>query len=542
MKNSRGWRTGVRAVATAIVALLVLSGCGGQTVAGAGVGGNGGQHLVIGIESDVTAFDPQGLGSGWVSTRINQQIFDRLVTEDLSVPSEDAAQSPLVGGLAEDWKISEDGTVYTFHLREGVTFHDGTDFDAEAVEFNIRRMWDQDFEYYDTAAGGQNLYIWQYLEDLEVTGDHEIVLTLSQPFSEFLSMIAQGPTYLMSPASVEQYGQDIGEHPVGTGAFVFEDHVRGERVDLVRNDDYWGEPAKLDGVTFRPIPDASSRTSALRNDEVDMIAVPHPDSIKGLLDDGYKLSSGQPPHVWFFVFNQEDEALGNLKVRQAISHAIDREGLADDLLQGTAIPATDVQPRSSGLPVTERDEYRYDPELAKRLLAEAGYEDGLSFTLMTSVDGSGQMIPAPMAEYIQQNLEAVGIHAEIETMEWVSYLNRYTGGIGDAGMMQMSWGLASPFWIYRMLHSSQIAPNGMNVGGYANDDLDEVMEAAESSLDEDEAEEYWLEAHDIVAKDMAYLPIVHDTAPYILAPRVEGFVSPSQQWYDLSTVSLNVGD
>lgn len=543
MTNTSHRRFGFGMTAIAAIAALGLTACGGQDVAtGNGdEGGEGDQTLIIAMESEAATMDAQSSG-GWVTWRIHDQMFDRLVNQDLTVPSEDAPQPELIGGLAESWDISDDGTEYTFHIREGVEFHDGTELDAEAIEFNIRRMWDEDFEFYEPAANGQTAFVWQFLEDIEVTDDYEIVLRHSQPFSEFLRMVAERPTYIMSPTAIEEHGEDIEEHPTGTGPFQFEQRVHGERIDAVRNENYWGEPAQLDGVSWRPIPDASGRTQALRNGEVDMIAVPHPDAVEGLLEDGYELSSGNPPHMWYFYLNHEDEAFGQQEVRQAVSHAIDREGLAEDLLQGTAIPAYDVQPEAAGVEYVEREEFQYDPDRAQELLEEAGYGDGLDITLMTSVDGSGQLIPAPMAEYIQEDLAEVGINAEIETMEWVSYLSRYAEGAGDAQMMQFSWGMTTPFWIHMVTHSNESSPEGRNGGYYNNPELDEVLDAAAAAVDPDEAADLWLDAHDIIAEDVAILPIIHDTAPYIMAPEVEGFVSPSQEWYDLTTVSLNWED
>ncbi|WP_241731010.1 MULTISPECIES: ABC transporter substrate-binding protein [unclassified Dietzia] len=518
---------------------LALTACGG-----AGGGGGNDHTLIIGIESEADVLDPQVAG-GWVTWRINSQMYEPLVMHDLQTPSEEAAVPELRPGLAESWEISDDGLEYTFNIRQGVTFHDGTELDAEAVEYNIRRMWDESSPQYNATAAGQTVYVWQFVDEVETVDDQTVVVRMTQPFSPFLRMLAQGgngSTGIISPAALEEHGEDIAENPSGTGPFVFEERIRGERITLLRNEDYWGEVPELDGVIFRPIPDPAGRSAAIRNGEVDVIAVPSPDSVQQLVDEGYQLSDGAPPHVWYLSFNMRDEYMELPEVRQAINLAIDREGMADNLLQGTAEPAYDIQAPANDAYVERTDAYARDLEQARELLAEVGLEDGFTTSLATSVDGSGQIVPAPMAEFIQQNLAEINIDVEIQTMEWISYLGRWGEGAGDVGMMQMSWGMDTPYWLYIVTSQAMIAPNGPNVGYYDNPELDAVMEQAITAASEEESVEFWQRANEIATEDGALAPIVNDRAPYILSPQVEGWVSASQEWYDLTGVSLNFED
>ncbi|MFV0533104.1 MAG: ABC transporter substrate-binding protein [Cumulibacter sp.] len=499
--------------------------------------------LVIGIESEPDILDPQGAG-GWVTYRINHQMFEGLVGQDLSQPSAEAASTELKPLLAESWDISADGLTYTFHLREGVKFHDGTPFNGQAVDFNIRRMWDKDAAQYDVRAAGNTTFLWQFLEDITVVDDYTVALTMSQPFSPFLRLMAQGGTgaaVMMSPDAVEKYGDQIQNHPVGTGPFKFEDRVRGERVTLVRNDDYWGEEAELEKVVFRPIPDAAARVNSLRNEETDMIAVPTPDSIAKLEDDGFVITEAAPPHIWYLTANMNEEPMQDVRVRQAISMAIDREGMADGLLESTALPAYRNQaPANSAYLASADTPYKYDPEQAKQLLAEAGYPDGFSTVLETSVDGSGQMVPVQMAEYIQQNLAAIGIDVEIQTYEWISYISHYNEGLQDGvGMAQMSWGMSTPYWLGIVTNVNLIAPNGPNVGYYDNPEMQDAIDAAILATDDETATQLWADVNAIAIEDLPFIPIVNDKSPYVLSPRVEGFVLASEEWYDLTNVSLS---
>lgn len=406
-------------------------------------------------------------------------------------------------------------------------------------------MWDETSPQYDARAAGQTVFVWQFLDDVEVLDDHTVRLSLTQPFSSFIRVMAQGgsgSTGMISPAALQKYGKDIADHPVGTGPFTFEERVRGQRVTLSRNEEYWGEKAGVDSVVFRPIPDAAARIASMRNGETDIIAVPSPDSVANLEQDGFQVVDSNPPHSWYLTPNMNEEPMQDPRVREAISLAIDREGLARDILRDTVTPAVSVQaPANPGYEAHE-DVFRHDPERAKELLAEAGYPDGFSTVFETSVDGSGQIMPVAMAEYIQQNLSQVGIDVHLETYEWISYLSRYNAGLAEGvGFAQMSWGMSTPFWLYIQTSSSLQSPNGPNVGSYSNPELDAVMEQAVTAADEEEANALWRRANEIASEDFARIPVVNDKAPYVLAPRVEGFELANEEWYDLTEVSLNNG-
>jgi peptide/nickel transport system substrate-binding protein len=544
-ERTRGFRRGGRRALAVVLSAGLLAACGGPGGAATGNGGSphSGGTLAIGIESETDILDPQRAG-GWVSWRVNRQMFEPLVDEDLSKPSAQAAVPPLRPALATSWDVSPDGTVYTFHIRPNVKFHDGSPLDAAAVDFNIRRVWDKSFQYYDAKSAGQTTFVWQALKALDEPDPMTVRLTMKQPFEPFLRLLGQGgsgSTGIMSPASIKQYGNDnVGEHPTGTGPFKFVDRVRGQRITLARNDSYWGTKPYLDKVVFRPLPDPSARVAALRANEVDMIAVPPPDSVASLQQSGFQLSDGAPPHVWYLAFNMNDPIMKNKLVRQAINLSIDRQGMATNLLKDTVKPAYDVQAPANAAYVQNTDAYGYNPDKAKQLLAQAGYPNGFSTQMMTSVDGSGQIIPVPMAEYIQQNLAKVGIQIKLQTSEWISYLTKWAQGTPPGvGWAQQSWGMTTPYWLYIVTSSTLKAPNGPNVGGYDNPELDKVMNQAISSTSEAQAVELWKQANRIVTDDAAIAPIVNDKAPYILSPKAHGFVSPSEEWYDLTPVWLS---
>ncbi|OLO42440.1 peptide ABC transporter substrate-binding protein [Alkalihalophilus pseudofirmus] len=515
-----------------LTALSLIAACSSEGVEGSGDGGT----LIIGIESEADVLDPHRAG-GWVTFRINRQIHESLVTGDLSDPNQ--MYPPIKPGLAEAWDISDDGLTYTFHLREGVKFHDGTDFNAEAVDFNVRRAWDPDFEYYDANSAGNLSLVYERVKDIRVEDEYTFVFEFDEPFSAFLSLLTQGgmgSTGILSPTALMETGNDqYAENPVGTGPFKFETRERGQRIELVRNEDYWGEKPHIDGVIFRPIPDGSARVLALESGEVDIIAVPTPDSVERLVDSGFKLEQSAPPHSWYLNFNFDHPAISDLRVRQAIIMAIDREGMANDLLRGTATPSTSAQTPANSAFDPDFVDYEYNPEKAKELLEEAGYGDGFQVKFQTSIDGSGQLIPVPMAEWIQADLAKVGIDVILDTYEWITYLGFWTTMDPDVGFNQMSWGMSTPYFI-----SIIGSENGIgNAGNYYNPEFDELVHKAITELDPEVADEYWKQANQILAEDAAFAPIVNDTAPYVMADYVEGFIAPNEEWYDLIDVTIN---
>lgn len=523
-----------------LVLMLLLSACSGSSSSSPAEGGvsKDGGELIIGIESETDVLDPHRAG-GWVTMRVNYQMYEPLIGEDLSKSSEEAAVPELVPVLAESWDVSEDGKTYTFQLRKDVKFHDGTDFNAEAVAFNIKRLTDKNFEYFDELGASRTFRTWKFYKSSEVIDEQTIAIHLVSPFSEFPRMLAQvNSLQIISPAAIEKYGNDgVGENPVGTGPFKFKERNRGENITLVRNDSYWGEKAHLDSVIFRPLSDPASRVLAIQNDEVDIIAVPPPDSVENLKDQGFNVLSGTPPHVWYLTFNFENQYMKNQKVRQAINYAIDREGIANELLKGTVHPAYTMQSPGAVNYSADNKWYEYDVEKATQLMKEAGMENGFKTTLQTSVDGSGQLLPVDIAEWIQRDLKKIGIDVTLDTQEWITYYSGYNEGMtSDVGMNQMSSGRTTPYFLSMVAHSDFVAPGGFNSGKYINKSLDALLDKASTSVNEEEALATWKQAEKAIMDDAAFAPIVNDSAPYVVNDRVKGFVVPSEEWYTLAPV------
>ncbi|GLW11253.1 hypothetical protein Misp01_63810 [Microtetraspora sp. NBRC 13810] len=355
---------------------------------------------------------------------VNFQLYDGLTRYDLK----QADKSPqIVPGLATSWDTSPDGRTWTFHLRQGVTFTDGTPFDADAVIFGFDRLLKKDSpSYYPAAAGAAGLWTGQ-IKSYEKVDDRTVRITTPQPSGHLLTDL----TFLTfpSPTAVGKYGnQGFALHPVGTGPFRFSSLQPGQQLVLLPNKDYWGGAPKLGKLVLRPVPDPGARTVALRSGEVNWIEYPSPDDIESLTSAGYSLLANDYDHLWYCTFDQAKKPWNDVRVRQAANYAIDRKSIAGDLLKGTAAPAYQHAPAATEAYDAANDVYSYDPAKARSLLAEAGVAGGFTTTLAVPTGGSGNLIPVPIATALQAQLAKIGIDVRIQKVEWSALLADLNAG------------------------------------------------------------------------------------------------------------------
>jgi peptide/nickel transport system substrate-binding protein len=466
------------------------------------------------------------------------------VKEDLTVKPTGPGPAPIVPALATSWDMSPDGATYTFKLRKGVKFHDGTDFNAEAVLINLERIWKKESPHYYDRAGGFAGLLMRKVKDVKVVDAHTVAITLVHPWGDFLRQIAQfSPVRatFISPTALKKWGnKDVAEHPVGTGPFEFVERVRGQKITLKRHEAYWGTKPHLDRVIFRPLPEAAARVTALQTGEVHMIIAPPLDSVEPLKAQGYQLQLSWPPHVWYYSLNTNPGyPTSDVRVRRAIHMAINKDAIANQLLKGTASPAHQMFAPSSPAFDPNFKMYAYDPAGAKKLLAEAGYA-GTEMKWMTSVSGSGQIAPVQITEMIQADLAKVGVKMNMETYEWIAYIYKQRGGLqsNKADASQMSWGMTTNTWLNFWTNSRLNYGGRGPVGDYVNPGYDDLAEQAERQTDQAAMVRLYRRAHEMLMKDAAYLPIIHDRAPIVLNAKVKGFVNPNQEAWDLSIVSL----
>ncbi|WP_425449977.1 ABC transporter substrate-binding protein [Virgifigura deserti] len=432
----------------------------------------------------------------------------------------------VVPGLAESWEISDDGTVYTFKLREDVTFHDGTPFNAEAVKFNFDRMLKEDHPHHDTGPFPL-AFFFSAIEETEVVDEYTVALHLGEPYAPLLSNLAYPTGLMVSPAAVEEYGKDFGRNPVGTGPFKFALWESNRQVALERNEDYWDGAPPLRGVVFRPITDANARVSEMLSGGIDLMVEVPPDNIATFAQsDEFVIHEQAGPHLWFLILNMKEAPFDDKRVRQAVNYAIDKRALVENVLQGTATVATGPIPAAFAWAYNESLEpYPYDPEKARALIAEAGAE-GADLTFYVTEGGSGMLAPIAMGTAIQADLAEVGLNVEIETYEWNTFLGKVNPGLeGKADMAEMAWMTNSPDTLpYLALRTDAWPENGgFNSGYYSNPKVDELLEKARTSTDQAERAKLYKEMQAIVYEDAPWAFIANWKQNAVTSSRVKNF-------------------
>jgi peptide/nickel transport system substrate-binding protein len=528
-----GLKRWLKYAAVAVAAVVAVGAGGSGTVHTAQAGGT----LIWGTPAEMSVFDPH-VACGWLTYNATGMIFEGLVGLDLTKP--DAPAAVIKPALAKSWDISDDGLVYTFHLREGVKFHDGTSFNAEVAKWNYDRFWDEKAPQFNKQAKAFLGYFTRWIKAVEAPDGNTLKITLTEPNYEFLGMSVTscGQPLMMSPETVKKYGDEqVALHPVGTGPFKFVEREQNVKVVLERNNDYWGEKAKLDKLIFRPLEDPATRLAAIRAGEVNMITETPWDEIDGLVKDGFQLSTQKNvPSIWFTYFNFENSVLKDKRVRQAINMAIDREGIVRDILKGNARPEAGMLSAGTYAYDPNFKSWKYDPDGAKKLLAEAGYANGVDIQFDIFQYGYNEV----WEKWIQRDLKKVGINLKLNKYEWVTYMGKWIAGMPpEIGMNEIGWGWASPYWTGIVSRCDHRPPNGFNSGHYCNPKVDELLDQARKSKDRAAAAKLYQEANKIMMiDDAAYAPGWDYYNPIILAKNVKGFVNGQENWYDFTTVSV----
>ena len=427
--------------------------------------------------------------------------------------------------LAESWEVSEDGTTYTFKLREGVTFHDGTPFNAEAVKFNFDRMLNEDHPYHDTGPFPLAFY-FSAIEETNVIDDLTVEIKLNAPYAPFLSNLAYPTGLMVSPAAVMAGGADFGRSPVGTGPFKFAEWRSNEAVVIEKNPDYWGDPAEADAVVFRPITDANTRVAEMLAGGIDLMVEVPPTALSEFQNDAFTVVEQAGPHLWFLILNAKDGPFADKLVRQAANYAINKEAIVNDVLEGTAEVAAGPTPPAFAWAYDESLEpYPYDPEKAKALLAEAGVAEGTELTFYVTEGGSGMLDPVPMGTAIQADLNAVGFDVKIETYEWNTFLGEVNPGLeGKADMAEMAWMTNDPDTLPFLALRTAAWPSegGFNSGYYSNPEVDALLEAAQTSNDLEERASLYKQMQQIVQDDAPWVFVANWKQNAVTSDKVEG--------------------
>lgn len=523
-------RNRLAAVAAGLTVVWLVAGCasGGAAGGDSSESPSDGGDFVTGLYLEPRGLDPHRQVF-WETYRVSRNIFEPLVGEDLTR----AEGTPdLVPVLATSWEHSGDGRTWTFRLRDGVTFHDGTSFDAEALHKNVRRVWDRSYEFFDEESAGRVKVWFGGLLKAAPTGEHTYTFEFERPFLGFPRILAQSMYTLPvgNPAIWERYGNDgFAEHPEGTGPYRFVSRAIGDRIVLERNDGYWGERPHLDSLTFRIIPNNQTRVASLLGGEVDLISYVQPDDVETLENAGLHVPEGTGAELIYFSFNRRNPVFDDDRVRQALVHGLDRQALADEVYNGYAAPQYSFLPPGNEAYRADVKDFEYDPDRARQLLAEAGYGPGqLRFNLVIDVANEN------VGQWLQAHLKEIGVEADVVSLDRVNYSARvYNPQPGD-GLNIDEFGETDAEWLYNGF-------NGLVNRGLKPEQYPEVTQAIETALytaEPDRRIALWQRAEEELRRRALVIPAVNLNRYYATGPNVEGFTFASTNWYDLSNVWL----
>jgi peptide/nickel transport system substrate-binding protein len=474
-------------------------------------------------------------------------IFEGLTLWDLTRSDVPATIRP---GLAEKWTQDKaDPTRWIFTLRRGVKFHDGSDFTSDAVIWNLERFYNPQSKQFETQGAAISRARNPWLKAWKKIDDFTVEITTNRPVSYFPYVITY--TLIASPAQFAKTGSSWAEFakaPAGTGPFKITDVKPRVSVELTKNPAYWDKArlARLDKVVLLPMPEATTRLAALRSGQVDWIEVPPPDAAASLKQAGFEVVTGVYPHVWPWVFNLDkaDSPWKDVRVRQAANYCVDRDGLVK-LLSGTAHPSVGFYPKSHPLFGKPRNAYGFDPAKSRALMKEAGFgpDRPVKAKVMISTSGSGQMLPLPMNEFLQQGMKQCGFDIAFEVVEWGAMLVAFRNppnGTQSLGADALNISLVSSD-VSRMAAwylSANFPPNGANWGHWKNETFEGAMARIERSTDPKEIDEQVRKAHEQLVDDPPWLWIVHDGNPRAMTKKVKGFANAQSWFQDLTLLEL----
>jgi len=503
------------------LAVLVLVAVAGLALAQPKYGGT----LVAGMQTDPVGLDPHITNA--TSTRnMLENVYDTLVMFDSSLQ--------IVPGLAESWEVSEDGLTWTFHLREGVRFHDGDTLQASDVVFSINRIK-------DPAVASPRADDFAVVADIQAPDELTVVMTLSEPFSPLLSKLAHSLNVIVSEDVVREHG-DLQQVVVGTGPFRFVEYVPQTRLVLERNPDFWGTDAEgnrlpyLDGIVFQFYPDPTARTTAIQTGSVDFIEyVPSADVDILRADPNIEVVGGLSANFRSIYFNVERPPFDDVNVRRAIAYAIDEQAIVDLALFGTGgVPATGTTiPASNYYGIDSSPYIGRDVEAARAALAASAYPEGFEFDLY--VTSTYDFLRTP-AEVIQANLAEIGIRANIVAEDWSIYLPKALEGDFAATILGESGQSDPDDFLFNVFYTG----NGGNLGNFSDPELDRLLEEGRRVADQEQRRQVYVQAQERILDLVPHVFLFHSSQFEALRRDVRGFEHfPNTSYLGLRTAWLD---
>src|ERR1700676_5583937 len=488
-------------------------------------------------------------------------MYDALTMWDLSSADK---PSVVIPGLSTEWKVDDaDKKKWTFKLRPGVSFHDGSPFTADAVVWNVEKVLKQDAPQFDPSQVGVTASRMPTLASARKIDGMTVELTTKEPDS--LLPINLPNLFMASPAKWQKFyvgaeGADAKAKSQaawaafamdysGTGPWKMSSFTPRERLELVKNENYWNKASvpHADRMLRLPMPEANARTAALLSGQINWAEAPAPDAVAEIKQRGFVIYTNEEPHIWPWQFSRiEGSPWNDIRVRKAANLCVDREGLKDGLPGGLMVAATGTYEPGHPWRGNPTFQIKYDKPAAQKLMQEAGYGPNKKLTVkvQTSASGSGQMLPLPMNEYLQQALAECYFDVQIDVIEWNTLFTNWRRGAKDpsangANATNVTYAAMDPFFaMVRFLQSSMAPPVSNNWGFINNPKFDELVTKARQTFDPAARDQALAELHAASVDDAAFLYVGHDVAPRAMSPKIKGFVQPKSWFVDFSPISM----
>ncbi len=498
--------------AATLVAALTLAGCSaGESVDLDGAEGVDGDVLVAAIGGEPDQLDPQRTSS-YFAFEVLENVFDTLVAPDENLDMQPA--------LAESWEVSDDQLTWTFDLRDGVTFHDGSPFTSADVVYSYDRIIDEELA---------NAWKFSAVTDVTAPDDDTVVITVSQPTPNLLSNLGGFKGMAIVKKDNVESG-DITTAPIGTGPFSVAGYTAGDRIELAANEDYWGGAPELGGVEFRFISEPATALAALRAGDIQWTDVVPTQQVADLQDDeSVQLGLTPSSDYWYLALNEARGPWSDVRVRQALAYAIDRDAIVQAVSYGTAAQNQLAIPEQS-VWYTEYDRYSTDLDTARGLLDEAGFTGGTLDLLATS--DYPETVTA--AQIIASNLEPLGIDVQIRQPDFSTWLDEQNSGNFD--MLMMGWlGNIDPDDFYYSQHHTDGASNAQK---YSNAEVDGLLDAARVETDTDARKDLYAQAATIIADEASYIYLYNPSVIQVWSPQVSGYDTRADRAVRFADASL----
>lgn len=489
-------------------------------------------------------------------------MYDSLTQWDLS--KSDVA-SVVIPGLATSWAVdANDKTKWIFKLRPGVKFHDGSDVNADAIVWNVQKVLDKDAPQFDASQVGVTASRMPTLRSAKKIDDMTVELTTSEPDAflpinltnlfiaspaQWKAKLAAVPASVTAPAErAKQAWTAFAADASGSGPFKMSKFVPRERLEMVANKAYWDPKRvpKLDRVVLLPIPEANARTAALLSGQVDWIEAPAPDALPQIKQRGFELYSNPQPHVWPWQLSfAEGSPWLDKRVRHAANLCVDRAGLKTLLGGLMGIPKGTMEPGHPWFGAPTFD-IKYDVDAGKKLMTEAGYSAAkpLKTKVQISASGSGQMMPLPMNEFVQQSLKQCFIDIDFDVIEWNTLFNNWRKGAKDpsangASATNVSFSAMDPFFgMVRFTSTKTFPPVSNNWGLFGNPEFDKLIETSRTTFDDKQRDAALAKLHTRIVEEAPFIWVAHDVGPRAMSKKVKGVVQPKNWFIDIAPMSI----